>query len=360
MPLLVFLPPRDDAPIHVFDTGMQRWSEAATLDQAAETISDEPVWAVLPGDCAITRQMALAMKGQRDVVRAAGFLLDDVAAIGGDGLTVGYGPVEDGQRLVTAMAKDVVMDALAQLQEAGIDPDLLTTDHALLKAPEEGEVLVLAVGETEWTRLADAAFTAETGFAESLLAQDDDHIVKRLTAGDLAAYLNLSPPNFRVGPLIKRQPLPDLRPYLLAASVLLFAGVLFLISSYIEGMRYRGAADDLRRTAEQQYLEAFPGSPIVDLERQVLTRMNRPSGEDAFLPLVASLGEVLDEHETTRLARIRFDDDGELAAELSFESFTDLEAVQAALEDRGIDTREGDNVRGEGGAYITQLFLRAS
>ncbi|MEM7739748.1 MAG: type II secretion system protein GspL [Pseudomonadota bacterium] len=317
---------------------------------------DATLWLVLPGDQAITRTMTLPMRSSRDVVRAAGLALDDQRALSDDELFVAFGSIRDGQRTVVGLPRALLVAALDDVQAAGLEPDLVTVDHAALAIGEDetigwdrGDLLAIAV--------ADGGFTVEHAFAESLLPGTDGQRI--VQTPELFERLVDEPPNFRRGPFAKHRQLPDLSAFKLAASLMLVASIVYLVSVAIEGVRYTRQATLMRDAVEAEFRAAFPGTPIVDLERQVRSRTNGVSANGDFLPLTAALAEVMAEREDTSLTSLRFGAEGELAAEIQFQEFDGLETLRDALRDRGVAAREAGDARRENNAYVTQLYLRA-
>lgn len=336
------------------DTG-----EGTPLGALSARIADDEkkeLVVALAGEDALSRVMALPMKSERDLRRAATLVLEDQTAAPIEGPVLAFAPEEDGKRLTSVLREAVIADTLDALAEFGLDPDILTIDHACLPEPEEGEVVVLRLGPRTAVRSEDGAFTSEADFAEAVIGASDPETVTSVGLDDLEPEFA---PNFRTGAFRKRRALPDWRPYRLAASLALVAGAVFLLANLAEGTRYASAASVKRQQAEANFSRAFPGTPIVDMERQIRGRANGRQGSD-FLPLAANLAEVLRTQETTTLSSLTYSADGELTAELTFASFSDLEAVTAALSERGIVAEEGSDTRREDGALVTRLFLRAA
>ncbi|GGY52741.1 type II secretion system protein GspL [Parvularcula lutaonensis] len=356
MSLIVFLSP-DDPSRALFWIDQEQGHEGADTPLAAlaERVQSNPrasVCLALPGEAALTRSLNLPMKNRRDIERAAGLMIDDQQAAPIEGRVIAFGPATDGKRLVTALPRRTIELGLTAAEEVGLDPDILTTDHALLPAISEGAA-VLGLGERSAVRTEEGAFTAEAGFADAVLEGQE---IRRVGLKDLDPA---QAPNFRTGMFAKRRPMPDLRPYLLAASLAVIAGAIFLIGSLTEGVRYASAAAEKRDAAETNFARAFPGTPVLDMERQVRNRRVTGPTSD-FLPLTAVLAEVLEDQETTFLQSLTYSEDGQLTAELVFASFSDLELVTADLADRGVQIEEGADARSEDGAFVTRLFLRAS
>ncbi|MEM9838279.1 MAG: type II secretion system protein GspL [Pseudomonadota bacterium] len=361
MSLVIILDPDDLAQVPLWiDRESGEHGTDTPLDSLAERAAAQPkggVCVALPGESVLSRTMRLPMKRKRDLTRAANLALDDAQAAVIDDRLVALGPENEGARLVTAVSRTLIEEVLATAHEAGIDPDRITVDHALLPQAEEGGAVILRLSSRACVRTPEGAFTAEISFADEMLALAGG-AGDEVEAADLMDPLGA--PNFREGPLAKRRPLPNLKPFALAASLAAVAGFVFLIGTLTEGFRYSGAAKAYRAEAEASFTRAFPGTPVVDIERQLRSRGTRTVVRSDFLPLAAILADVLSQEDRTRITSLSYDADGQLTAELTFGSFPDLERVTAALADRGVIAEEGSDARSDGdGAFVTQLFLRA-
>ncbi|MEM1379664.1 MAG: type II secretion system protein GspL [Pseudomonadota bacterium] len=363
MSFLLVLAPGDEARIAMwFDQASGEGGENTPLEDVARrcmAAGKATVVAALPGDAAISRVMRLPMKRQRDVVRAAALALDDAQAEVIEDRLIALGTETDGRRLVTALPRSSVAEWLEILDAEGIDPDVVTVDHALLPSTDEDEMVYLALGGREAVMTAEGAFTADHGFVEHVRALMGERQERRIALAD-AVDAN-AVPNFRTGALAKRKPLPNLRPFASAAVLALAAGILFLVATLTEGLRYRGASQALVAEAEAAFERAFPGTPVVDLERQIRSRRGRPSLQSTFLPLTAIVAEVIADQNGTRITNMTYQPEGELTAEMTFRSIGDLETFTAKLDGRGVIAEERSAVRSDGdGAFIAQLTLRAS
>jgi type II secretory pathway component PulL len=320
---------------------------------AERLIDKEDVIAALPGEGAVTRDLNLPMKREGDAKRAAALMIEDELAAPLEDAQTAFGPLRDGKRLTSSVPSALIEEALLHLTDAGIEPTLITIDHAVLPPPDEGEAAVLLLGDRIAVRLAGSAFTSEPSFANDVLAASE--ATER--PADIGELQFKDIPNFRKGRFAKRTPLPDFRPFLLAASLALAAGIVFLAGSVTEGLKYSSAAAGARQEAEAAFAEAYPGRPVLDLERQLRSAQSSSGGGSDFVPLVAALTEALEAQDDTFLTALDYRDDGELRAELVFASLSELEDLVAELQAMGVATREGSDVRREDDALVSSVFL---
>ncbi|MEM1409240.1 MAG: type II secretion system protein GspL [Pseudomonadota bacterium] len=336
-------------------------------DRAARFTSGDggapmPLCIALPGEESLSRIVRLPMKRSRDLQRAAALALDDAQALPMEDRLIAVGPADDEQaRLVAATERSAVLSVLEAARAFGFDPDIVTIDHALLPPPEEADdAVALALGSRTLMRTVDGAFTAETAFADFAARQKSDLARSDITVAQLALPEMGRVPNFRTGSLAKRRPLPDVKPYLAAASLVLVAGILTLAATLVEGLRFASAAERIEGSAEAAFTQAYPGQPIVDLERQLSGRRVSTGPTDDFLPLTSVLADLLSSDDQTSLISLTYNADGELAAEIAFAAIADLEALTEALSERGLMAEEGSDTRRSEGVYVTRLFLRAA
>lgn len=331
---------------------------AMTLDELSQikgVAEADRLALVLAGTGAVVRSLNLPMKRQRDAERAARLALQESLAQPIETPVLALGPDTDGVRLAALIDEHALREALSALHAHGLDPDVITLDQALLPAPEEGSASVFRWGPYAVVRTEGVAFTAEEDFARELIDAEGLTPVE-VPADGLATNALL---NFRVGALRKRKPLPNLRAFRAAASVAVAASLLFLTGTFVEAQRYGSAAKELRAEAERAFSQTFPGTPIIDLERQIQGQA-RTSASSDFLVLSAVLTDVLEERDSARLRSLTYREDGELTAELSVTAIGDLETIATELSAKGVFVEEGSDVRGQDGAFITRLFLRAS
>jgi type II secretory pathway component PulL len=346
-------------------TGILAWTDTASDERggplpleglAAQrpAADNEKTVAVLASQRAASRVMRLPMKRRSDLQRAAGLAFEDQLALGITDPLVAFSDLGEGERLASIVPREDVEVVIEALSAVGLDPDIVTVDHALLPQPLDDEAAVFEAEGLSAVRVAKGGFTVESELAAELVKGLN---VRTVTFDDVAHAL--SGTNFREGPLAKRAPMPSLRPLFAAAGLLVAAGVVFLMAEGIAGYRYAKAASDLRGGVQARFEELYPGTPIIDLERQIRSRSSGPGGSD-FIALSAVLNEALGAQERASLSSLSYAEDGELTAELTFAGFSDLEALSSRLRDNGIVVREGSDARREDGAFVTRLYLRAS
>ena len=338
---------------------------------------------VLPGEACATRRLRLPVP-DRQVEGAARLALEDALAEPADAFDLAWTAADaDGHRLVTAAPRGFAADWLAQLAEAGLDPDALVVDHAALAAQGHDGVLLRERGRLV-ASLPAGGLTAEEAFAAPLLPAlvgdasvlsvrigpggdklDTESLVladeRALGAFVLQGLQHHAPPNLRRGPLARRRKMGDsLRAWRLAGGLMAACLGLWVLTDIAEGVRYGRAADALRAEAEDTFRNAFPDARIIDLRRQAARRAAQGTGGQ-FLPLSAALVQAVEETgsqvELTGLAY----GEGRLTAELRYRDFAALDALTRRLQAMGVDAREGANARRDDqGALVDQLVLEAA
>jgi type II secretion system protein L len=354
--LIVFLSPDLSDRASWVDPVRGESGEGTPLTALAARAAGRPVCAAIAGEKAVSRSFNLLMKRRRDQEKAAALLMEDHLAAPIEDRILALAPTAEGGRLVSAVPAAEIDAALALCLENGLDPDILTVDHALLAPPEaDAPPRVVALGDRAMVRMRDGAATAEADLVSGLVPGGEAQALHQEHLIALPDVLN-----FRQGRFAKKRQRTSLRPFAAAAALLLAAATVFFLASVTESLRYARAADRLEQQAEAAFTAARPGTPVFDLERQIgnLDQNNATSSD--FLPLTAALTSVLDGRAETVLTSINYSRDGQLTAELSFASFSELEEVSRELSALGIVAEEGGDARREDGALVTRLFLRIS
>nr|WP_281373738.1 type II secretion system protein GspL [Parvularcula dongshanensis] len=335
---------------------------------------------VLPGERVATRRLALPVRGERQLEAAARLAFEDVLAEPAAGFDLAWSePDPQGKRLVSAAPRDWLETWMAAL--APLDPDLVVVDHAALHADSYDGVVLRERGRIA-ACLPGGGFTGQEAFAgplvrrlageasllsvrigpsgeqigsESLVLADE----RALGAFYLTALGQETPPSFRRGRYQKRKERVGVSTWKLAGSLIAACLALWLVGDLFYGLRYAGAASDLRQQAEVRFVEAYPGTRILDLERQARARAQAPGGS-TFLPLTAALTAALEEAGSVELQGLTYAQGGALVADLRYSDFGELERLTEALRARGVRAQEGSSPRREDGAYVDRLTLEAS
>ena len=355
---------------------------AASLAALAPLPPHDDLIAVLPGESCATRRLRLPVP-ERQAEGAARLALEDALAEPTDRFDLGLTPADaEGTRLVTAAPRGLAADWLAALAEHDLDPDVLCADHAALFAQGHDAVVLRERGRLV-AALPGGGLTADERFAGPLLPRligdasvlsvrigpgsdklDTESLVladeRALGAFVLQGLGHHAPPNLRRGALAKRRRVGDrLRSWRLAGGLMAACLALWVATDVIESVRYGRAADALRTEAEMRFQAAFPGTRIIDIERQAARRAAEGGGGQ-FLPLSAALTQAMSAGggavELTGLSYA----DGRLTAEVRYQDFAALDALTTRLRGLGVAAREGAGARrDESGALVDQLVLEA-
>ena len=336
---------------------------------------------VLPGERVATRALPLPVP-DRQVEGAAALAFADILAEPVDGFAYAWTPAEEGKRRVSAAPAAWLDGWLAALAEAGLDPDLVTADHAAL-AQDRYDGVVLHDNGRIVASLPGGGLTAAEAFAGPLiehLAEDAALLSVRigpsgeaigsqslvladgraLGAFYLQSLAHRAPANFRRGARAKRRDWNGaLKGWGPVGGLMAACLALWLAGDLVTGLRYDAAADRLSERATERFTEAYPGTRILDLERQARSRAGGGSGS-VFLPLSAALAAALEDEPGVTLTGLSYDAGGRLVADISYTDFAAAEAVADLLRARGLDATEGSSPqREQDGSYTDRLVLTA-
>ncbi|MEO1136182.1 MAG: type II secretion system protein GspL [Pseudomonadota bacterium] len=359
---------------------------AAIADRAARA---KLVIAVLRGEQVAMRALSAQPKSQAQLRAAAGFLLEDELAENLDQMHVTVSRHETGAGLAIAIKKPVIEDWLEALLEAGISPDFMSADFALLPMVEKRAVLAVSrkrifgvIGLNGFALdrpIADElvpALLTEKNLTELVLygALDVSHAIpaevmidQHDTLEDEKLFLELlkglaSAPNLLRGAYRKRRDWratagPWRRPAMLAAACL---GAL-LVTDITASLRDIRLADQLSEETIALHQAAFPDAASADPRTHARQVLALSGGEASFLQLTNAVAQSVDSVNSVQIDRIRFNAErGEYAVNLRFSDIAEFEALKSVLEDRGVSAAETGGVRRTGGVYLGELRVSLS
>ncbi|MEM9232627.1 MAG: type II secretion system protein GspL [Pseudomonadota bacterium] len=339
----------------------------------------EYISVVLPGERAATRRLILPLRRDAALEAAAELAFEDVLAEPTDEFHFAFGQADDeGRRRVSAVPTAWLEEWLQALGGAGIEADLVTLDHLALAADGQ-ESILMRDGHRAVIRLPKGGMTIASEFAGKLVpridgASDAMRISVGLGLADdttlvladgraqgafyAAAVEREAPPNLLRGTFRRRRDWAGMvRQWqnvggLAAACMLLWFG-----GTLADGMRHGAAAKDIRDEATEMFTAAFPGTPVRDLQRQAAARA-RVGGAPMFLPLSTALTAAMEDTLSIELTALRYEAGEGLIADLRFPEAASIEALRTRLEESGVVTQEGGNIRREDdGRYAGQLLL---
>lgn len=347
------------------------------------------VVAVVPGEQAAMRSLLAPPKNQAQLRAAAGFLLEDELAESLDHMHVAVSRHENGAGIAIAIKKPVIESWLEALASAGVSPDVMTADYALLPIAEtRGTFIVFqdrvfgAIGLDGFA--IDRPLADEIAPSLILDKQITDLVVygalrDRLTAGDAIAVdqqaalddetifgLQLREaaraPNLLRGAYRKRRDWrsaagPWRRTAILAAAC---CGAL-LMANIAAAIRDARTADQLREETLALHQAAFPEAPNEDPRNYARQVLAAGGSAPKFLSLTNAVAESVDSANAVQIDRIRYNAArGEYAVNLRFSDIADFEALKTLLETRGIVATETGGVRRTGAVYIGELRISTS
>ncbi|RFB01649.1 type II secretion system protein GspL [Parvularcula marina] len=332
---------------------------------------------ILPGELAATRRLHLPVNRDAALEAAARLAFEDVLAAPADEFHFAFGSTEaDGKRTVSAVPRDWMAGWVSALDEAGIEADIVTIDHLAICA-EGGRYAVLQEGTRVIMRLPEGGMSMTAEFAAALIpsldgVEDAQHISvgraeeKALVLTDrraLGAYYAASieremPPSLLRGTYRRRRDWSGLvRQWRHVGALAAACMVVWLAGMLSDGLRHGAAASNLEDEAIELFTQAYPNTPVRDLSRQAASRA-RAGVTPMFLPLSAELTAAMEDTVSVELTAISYTAGEGLIADLRFPEAASLEALRQRLEARGVETREGGNIRREeDGRYAGQLLL---
>jgi general secretion pathway protein L len=357
-------------------------------------VTGDKVIAVVPALDVALHRVELPVRSDAQARRAAPFAVeDDVAADPGHVHVALGGPLADGARLVAIASRDK-MDAWAgALPHIPSGSAALVPEACALAGAADGPVIAdrgdtivaalpgglgFAADADLFQRIAGELFAEHDLTALTVYSDRPDKIIPHalpaacaverqplLRDQDYAELLIRGAPaaslSLLQGPYAPRTPwrvpLQKWRTVLAGAALIVISYAVLLLS---QGGYYAGAADDLRRRTESVARDALPDvTRIVNPRTQVLARLNGAGGprQSAFLPLTSALFESLEAMSGSRLEAMLFDQNrGSLTATVSVSAYGDMDAIRAALVERGLELREGAS-RTSGSRIVSEITV---
>lgn len=254
-------------------------------------------------------------------------------------------PWREGQWTVVVEADRAVLRygscAGASVEAALLSPLL----EALAAASPPSEVVIYGRDEAADraclpAELAGAAQWRRGGFGAALLLADPTEPRPALLQGDFAPRL----PYARWW-----------QQWRAVAALLAVAVLLHLASAGLDLRRLQGENLALRGEIQSLYRTVNPRGAVVDAEKQLQRQLDELGGggqRSGFVPLLAALGELLDDQEGASLASVNYSaGSGELRVNLLVPDFAAVETIRSGLTASGLSAtlensaRSGDRVR---------------
>ena len=310
---------------------------------------------------------------RQHIISAVPYAVEDQLASDIDDMHFALGPRNAaGQVPVAVVSKQSMRYWLERLREAGLEPDMMVPD-----------VLALPLQDNEWTVLHDDAVViirqglyagaaidrdAAKAWFDLALAEQNDARPERLRLfecqqnNDARLVLAVkdivvdvveeeAPPlvflarhfssttsiNLIQGDYSPREQIGRLlRPWRLAAMLLLAVLLLGMSSSVVDYLSLNATSRDLTARIEKLYLETFPDArKVVDARVQMeakLAELGAGGGDDSqgFLPLLALVGEPLQKMDGLELRHAAYQD-GRLSLSIKLGSLQILEQLKQGL-----------------------------
>lgn len=346
-------------------------SRHGSLTEAAMEAAGRRVVVLVPAANLLLTRAAVPTNNRQRARKAIPFALEEQLAEDVETLHFALGARDaDGQWPVAVVARERMDAWLEQLHEAGILPDRMLPESALLPiAPGSGSLLL------EETRLLlrDQPWSAQSAtpdilpaILELLVSRSEGGVELQVwhCGGELPVWME--PVSARIEPcndgalgvlakgMASVETAVDMlqgaysrkeqygriwRPWRAAAALVLLG---LVISAVQHGLQYRSLKAEsvaLAEQIEQVYKQAFPGGRVVNpraqMEQQLnMLRRQQGAGSTDFLGLVGQMGGVLAATPGVELTGLNFRD-GRLDLELTANDVQTLDRLKQQLTEKG-------------------------
>jgi general secretion pathway protein L len=395
--LILLLGAAPDAPVRWAFRGDGRILLADTAENvaalaaiAARARGARTAAAIMQGEDAAMRALPAPPKAQAQFRAAASYLLEDELAENLEQIHVATQRHDSGAGLALAARKAVVERWREALREAGVAPDILTADYALL-AMAPGRAVIVDAGDRVIGAAGLQGFALERPAADEVVAAllQDESLTEiviygprtvdieregvsvdwRGPLGDAALFSLYGEaldagraPNLLQGVYRKRRDWRGaLGPWRLAAALAAASLALFMLVGVADAVRSLRFADRLEAETLELHRAAFPDAQDADPRTHARQILASGGGSASFLALSNSIADSLGENEGVQIDRIRYNAArDEYSVNLRFTEVSELEALKRALEGRGVATAETGGVRRTGNVYLGELRMSLS
>lgn len=358
---------------------------AARLHELSEPARGaERIAALLPGEQVAVRRMASAAKGLAKAQAAARLLMEDELGEPADALHIALSPSAHGYRAF-AVSRVVMDEWRAAFSEAGVDPDILSTDYLALPAKDESAVLVrgmeriivacrgegFAIEASLFAALGNGLFATSPSRVE--VYGDADGAARfageasidwrgRLDEdGLLALYAEgvERAPNLLQGKYARRRPLaPELALWRRVGGLAATLAALLVLTVIAEAVRADRTAARWAALAQEVHANAFPDATGVDPATHARAVLNSGGGA-AFNALSTHFAVALDNNESVIIERVRYNAArGDYVVSLASPSDAGIETLRTALAAGGVEAVDHGGYRRDGGTWTGELTAR--
>lgn len=359
---------------------------AASLSGLPEGVRDaERIVALLPGEQVAVRRMPSAPKGAAKALAAASLLIEDELGEPAETLHIALSPTASGYRTI-AVRRNIMDDWRAAFLEAGVSPDILSTDYLALPLKDDAAVLVCE-SERVVGACRDEGFAVESALFSSLGAGlflapparvdvfGDAEVAARLAGESAVNWLGPAKdehvlplyaegaekaPNLLQGRYVWRRALaPELALWRRAGAMAAGLAAVLALTLVLEALRADRTAARWTALAQEVHASAYPEAASADPAAHARSVLNAGGGA-AFTALSTHFAEALDENESVVIERVRFNAArGEYVVSLASPSDDGIETLRAALSARGVEAVDHGGYRRDGGTWTGELTARA-
>lgn len=347
------------------------------------------VAAVLPGECVAMRSLPAPPKGQGQFRAAIGYLLEDELAESLDNIHVAPVRHQSGAGVALAVKKSLLDGWLEALGAAGISPDLVTADYALLPMTA-GRAVFVETADRIIATAGLAGFALDRPLADEMVrailadekisdivvyggrsidagGRQGVNVERRAALFDEALFRTYAAglagaPNLRAGAYRKRSDWraaagPWRRVGVLAAASLA-ALMLATVAASVRDMR---TADRLKEETLALHEAAFPEAAGQDPRVHARNILGAGGGRPVFLALTGGLADSAEENNGVEIDRIQYNAArADYSVYLRFSDIAQFEAFKTSLASRGYAAAEAGGVVRSGAFYRGQLRVSLS
>lgn len=312
--------------------------QAVSSQQKSELASKtyNKIIVVMPGMDVLTKRHELVGLNKKQLVQAAGFHMEDELAVSLEATHLAF---DENTNRIAIIAKSKLKNAIAELELAGLYPDVICADYDSFQADEshlvEGRLVTSGsdgLGQSIEKELANEFMSANENLPSPVTsAQFLQKISKAYVSGHRAI-------NLRQGEFSKQTSFANGR---LKRSIWLAVAcaVLFVGFNLGQGLFFKQKAKAVNAQISEIYSQIFPGTDTPkNLVLSVLKAQaeRKSTGGETFIQLSSILARSINDVEGVELVSLGYDKGrAHISLSIIYNSFDDVEKLKAAVARNG-------------------------